>query len=99
MVGLDGDPPVRREDLATKPDGLVGDVADDADGGPARAVEGREQSALGMHCGRGSDVVQRGDELGGPGVVGADLEADRALCWGGREMLGVEIGCYVRLAA
>ena len=67
-------------------------IGEGADGGAAGAVEHAQQRALGGDGGGGRRVVERRDELGGAGVVGADFDADGALRGGGRKRRGVEIG-------
>ncbi len=75
--------------------GMVREVADDADGGAAGAVEGGEEGAFGVDGGSGRRVVQRGDELGGAGIVGRGFRCRWRPGRGRGETLGIEIGCYL----
>ena len=56
----------------------------------AGAVEHGQEGALGGERGRGVGVVDRGDAARGCGVVGARLDADRALADRGQKFVDVE---------
>ena len=61
-----------------------------ADRRAAGAVEHGEESALRGHGGRGIGVVDLGDQRAGRGVIGAGLDADRALAHRRQKFVDVE---------
>ena len=77
-------------DHAAELDGAVVDPCVAADRRAAGAVEHGEESALGGHRGRGIGIVDLGDQRARRRVVGAGLDADRALADRRQKFVDVE---------